>query len=135
MTYLRKLIHLKSFSYRYNMVVITHPTPPSFAISVSNLRGLRPGACLALWGRLCLVVSWTGTAFGKGAPDPPPSRLRQHENHTTPGFRPGLHETAATLLYLLRPPCVVPLSDRGWWGVSLGRKGSGKLRGSVDPAR
>ena len=28
MTYSRKLMRLKSFIYGYNMVVITHPTPP-----------------------------------------------------------------------------------------------------------
>ena len=28
MTYLKEFIHLESFTYFYNMVVITHPTPP-----------------------------------------------------------------------------------------------------------
>ena len=43
MTYSRKLIHLKSFIYGYNMVVITHPTPlrlkhPCFTLNQPHSR-------------------------------------------------------------------------------------------------
>ena len=40
-----------------------------------------------------------GRAIGDAALNPPPTRLGWRRTHTTPGCRPGLHETAATLLY------------------------------------
>ena len=39
-----------------------------------------------------------GCALGDAALDPPHTRLGWREIQTTPGFRPGLHEAAATLL-------------------------------------
>ena len=40
-----------------------------------------------------------GRAFGDAALNSPHKRLGRRRTHTTPGFRPGLHEAAATLLY------------------------------------
>ena len=88
----------------------------------SGRAGLRGLALSALcWGRLrgstrSTLKRFFGDAVRSrdGASKSPPSRLRQCRVHTTPGFRPGLHETAASLLYkdgLHGAPCPIPGHD------------------------
>ena len=50
-------------------------------------------------GRVGVVLEG-GSALRKGAPESPPSRLRERPVPTTPGSRPGLSAAAATPLYM-----------------------------------